>query len=194
MNFKVYYSGKCLNFFICFVLLSKITFMNLGFLLLFSHLSCVWLFVTSRKAAHQASLSFTSPRACSNSWLLSRWCHPNTSPSVTLFSSCPQSFPIARSFPMSWLFTSGGQSTGASASASVLPMSIQGWFPLGLTSLISLLSKGVSRVFSSITIWKHQFFSAQPSHCPTLTSVRDFWKNHSFDYTGLFPQRDMSAF
>ena len=175
-------------------MLSKITFMNLGFLLLFSHLSCVWLFVTSRKAAHQASLSFTSPRACSNSWLLSWWCHPNTSPSVTPFSSCPQSFPIARSFPMSWLFTSGGQSTGASASASVLPMNIQGWFPLGLTSLISLLSKGVSRVFSSITIWKHQFFSAQPSHCPTLTSVRDFWKNHSFDYTGLFPQRDMSAF
>ena len=116
--------------------------------------------------------------------------HPLSLP----FSSCPQSFPTSRSFPMSQLFTSGGQSTGASASASVLPMSIQDWFPLGLTSLISLLSKGVSRVFSSITIWKHKFFSAQPSHCLTLTSVHDFWKNHSFDYTGLFRQRDTSAF
>ena len=98
MNFKVYYSGKCLNFFICFVLLSKITFMNLGFLLLFSHLSCVWLFVTSWKAAHQASLSFTSPRACSNSWLLSRWCHPNTSPSVTPLFLLSSIFPNIKIF------------------------------------------------------------------------------------------------
>ena len=98
MNFKVYYSGKCLNFFICFVLLSKITFMNLGFLLLFSHLSCVWLFVTSWKAAHQASLSFISPRACSNSWLLSRWCHPNTSPSVTPLFLLSSIFPNIKIF------------------------------------------------------------------------------------------------
>ena len=102
-----------------------------------------------------------SPGACSNSCLLSRWCHPTISPSVTSFSSRPQYFPSSRSFPMSWLFTSGGQSTAASAS--VLPMNIQGWFPLGLTGLISLLSKGLSRVFSSTTTKKYQFFSFQPS-------------------------------
>ena len=79
------------------------------------------------------------------------------------FSSCLQSFPATGSFPMSWLFPSGGQSIGASASTSVLPMNIQGGFPLGLTSLISLLSKELSRVFSSTTVRKHQFFSAQPS-------------------------------
>ena len=78
---------------------------------------------------------------------------------------CPllrQSFPAARSFPVSWLFVSGGQSIGASASASVLPKNIQGWFPLGLTGLISLQSKGLSRVFSSTTVWKHQCFGIQP--------------------------------
>ena len=79
------------------------------------------------------------------------------------FSSCPQSLPALGSFPKSWLFTSGGQNTAASASATVLPMNIQGWFLLGLTGLISLLSKGLSRVFSSTTSWKHQFFSTQPS-------------------------------
>ena len=80
-----------------------------------------------------------------------------------LFSSCPQSFPESGSFPISWSFTSGGQSIRASAS--VLPMNIQGWFPLGLTGLISWQFKWLSRVFSSITVWKHQFFSAQPSLC-----------------------------
>ena len=79
------------------------------------------------------------------------------------FSSCLLSFPASGSFPMSWLFASGGQSFGASASASVLSVNVQGWFPLGLTGLISLLSKGLSRVFSNSTVWKHQFFSAQPS-------------------------------
>ena len=82
--------------------------------------------------------------------------------SVNLFS-CPQSFLASRSFPMSWFFTSGCQNIGASASASVLPMNIQGWFPLRLTGLISLLSKGLSRDFSNTTVWKHQFFSVQPS-------------------------------
>ena len=104
-----------------------------------------------------------SPRVCSNSCPLSQRCHPTTSSSVTLFSSCPQSFPASGSFPMSQLFASGGQSIGASASASVFPVNIQGGFPLGLTYLIFLLFKGFSRVFSSITIWKHQFFGAQPS-------------------------------
>ena len=95
-----------------------------------------------------------SPGVCSNSCPLSQWCHPIISSSVTSFSSCPQSFPASGSFPMSLLFASGGQCTGGSASTSVLPMNIQGWFPLGLTGLI-LLSKGLSRVFSSTTIWKH---------------------------------------
>ena len=98
-----------------------------------------------------------------NSCPLSQWWHPTISSSVVLFSSCPQSFPASGSFPMSRLFASGGQSIGASASASVLPMNIQDWFPLGWTGLIALLSKGLSRLFSSTTIWKHQFFSAQPS-------------------------------
>ena len=101
-----------------------------------------------------------SPRVCSNSGPLSQWCHPTTSSSVVPFSSRLQSFPA--SFPISRLFTSGGQSIGASASASVLPMNIQDWFPSGLTGLISLLSEGLSRVFSSTTVHKHQFFNAQP--------------------------------
>ena len=100
----------------------------------------------------------TSPGVCSNSCPLNRWCHLTISSSVAHFSSCPQSFPASGFFPMSQLFASGGQSIGASALASVLPMNIQGWFPLGLTGLIPLLSKGLSRVFFSTTIWKHQFF------------------------------------
>ena len=87
------------------------------------------------------------------------------SSSVVLFTACSQSFPALRSFPMSQLFASGGQSTGVSASTSVLPMNIQGWFSLGLTGLISLLSKGLSRVFSSTTVSKHEFFGIQPSFC-----------------------------
>ena len=102
-----------------------------------------------------------SPRVCSNSCPFSRLCHPTISSSVTPFSSWPQSFPASGSFPMSPFFIAGGQSIAASAS--VLPMNIQGWFPLGLTGLISLLSMGLSRVFSSTTVQKHQFFSAQLS-------------------------------
>ena len=103
-----------------------------------------------------------SPRVCSNSCPLSLWCHPVISSSVTPFFSCPQSFPASGSFPVSHLFTSDGQSMGASASASALPRNIQGWFPLGLTGLISLLSKWLLRVFSSTTIQKYQFFDTQP--------------------------------
>ena len=91
-------------------------------------------------------------------------------------------------------FASGSQSVGASASASVLPMNIQNWFPLGWTGWISLLSKGLSRVFSNTTIQKHKFFSAQLLHSPTLTSIRDYWKNHRFDYMDLRRQRNFSAF
>ena len=104
-----------------------------------------------------------SPGACSNSCLSSQWCHPAISSSVVPFSSCLRSFPASGSFLMSRLFASGGQSIGASASASVLPMNIQDWFPLELTGLFSVLSKGLSRVFSNTTVQKPQFFNAQPS-------------------------------
>ena len=103
-----------------------------------------------------------SPGACSNSCPLSQWCHPTISSSVIPFFSCLQSFPASGSFPMSWLFVPTGQNIGVSASASVLPMNIQSWFPLGLTGLISLLSNRLSRVFFSNTFQKHQFFGAQP--------------------------------
>ena len=103
-----------------------------------------------------------TPRACSNSCPLSWGYHPTSSSSVVPFSSRLPSFPASGSFPVNQLFTPGGQSIGASASvsASVLPMYIQDWFPLGLTGLISLQSKGLSRVFSNTTVQKHQFFSA----------------------------------
>ena len=112
-----------------------------------------------------------SPGASSNSCPSSQWCHPTISSSVTSFSSYPQSFPASGSFPMSQLFTTGGQSIGGSASASVLPMNIQDLFPLGLTDWISLQSKGLSRVFSNTTVQKHQFFCAQLSQLsPYMTT------------------------
>ena len=104
-----------------------------------------------------------TPGAYSNSWPLSRWCHPAISSSVAPFSSCLQSFPASGSFPMSQLFTWGGKSIGVSASASVLPMNTQDWSPLGWTGWISLQSKGLSRVFSNTSVQKHQFFSTQLS-------------------------------
>ena len=104
-----------------------------------------------------------SSGTCSNSCPLSWWCHPTISSSVTPFSSCLQSFPASESFPVSWLFASSGQTIGISASTLVLPVNIQDWFPLGLSSWISLLSKGLSRVFSNTTDQKHQIFSTQPS-------------------------------
>ena len=105
-----------------------------------------------------------TPRACSNSCPLSWWCHPTISSSIIPFSSsCLQSFPALGSFPRSQFFISDGQSIGASASASVLPMNIQNWFPLGWTSLLFLQSKGLSSVFSITTVQKHQFFGAQLS-------------------------------
>ena len=104
-----------------------------------------------------------SPGVCSNSCLLSQWCHPTISSSVVPFCSCIQSFPASGSFLMSQLFASGGRSIGVSASASVLPMNIQDWFSLGLTGLNSLLSKGLSIVFFNTAVQKHQFFDAQPS-------------------------------
>ena len=116
-----------------------------------------------------------SPGVCSNSYLLSQWCYPVISSSVTPLS-CPQSFSASGSFPVSQLFTSGGQNIGASASSSVLPTNIQDWFPLGLIGWISLQSKGLSRVFSNTTVQKHQlilqcstFFIVQLSH-PYMTT------------------------
>ena len=156
-------------------------------------LTHVQLFAIPWTAACQASLSFIMFQGLlklmsiesvmpSNHLIL---CHP-----VLLL---PSIFTNIRSFPMSQLFASGSQIIGTSASASVLPMNIQGWFPLGLTGLISLLSKEFSRVFSSTTIWKHQFFSTQPSLWAN-SQVCDYWKNHSFDYTELCQQSDALLF
>ena len=104
-----------------------------------------------------------TPRACPNSCPLSQWYHPTISSSVIPFFSCLQSLPASRSFPTSQFFASGEQSIGVSASASDLPTNIQDWFPTGWTGLISLQSKGLSRVFSNTTVQKHQFFGAQLS-------------------------------
>ena len=133
-----------------------------------------------------------TPGACSNSCPLSRWYHLTISSSVVPFSSFLQSFPALGSFQMSQLFALGGQSIGVSASASVFSMNIQDWFPLILTGLISLQSKGLSRVFSNTKVQKHQFFGAQSSlwsNSHIHTGLLE--KKHSFD---LCQQSDVSAF
>ena len=104
-----------------------------------------------------------TPGVYPNPCPLSRWCHPTISSSVVSFSSCPQSFPASGSFPMSQLFSSGGQNTGVSASTSLLPMNTQDWSPLGWSGWISLQSKGLSRVFSNTTVQKQKFFGIQLS-------------------------------
>ena len=153
---------------------------------------CVQLFMTPWTVASLASLSFTiswsflkllsiESMMPSNHLIL---CHI-----LPLLSSI---FPASGSFPMSWLFASGGQSIGTSASA--LPMNSQGWFHLGLTGLISLLFKGFSRVFPCITIQKHQFCSVQHCLCPTLTPVHDYWRHQRFDSLDFCQQNDVSAF
>ena len=126
-------------------------------------LSCVHLFANPMEAAPRLPCPSPTHRACSNSRPLSRWCHPTISSSVAPFSSHLQFFPVLGSFLVSQFFTSGGQSIGVSASASVLPVNIQDWFPLGWTGWISLQSKGLSRVFSNPTGQKHQFFITQLS-------------------------------
>ena len=123
----------------------------------FQSLSHIQLFATPWTSQARPPCPSPSPGVYSNSRPLSRWCHPTNSSSIVPFS-CPQSFPSSGSFPMSQLFASGGQSIGVSASTSVLPINIQDWFPLGWTSWISLQSKGLSRVFSNITVQKHQLF------------------------------------
>ena len=123
-----------------------------------------------------------SHRTCSNSGPLSRWCHLTISSSVVPFSSCLQSLPASGTFLMSQLFTLGGQSTGASVSASDLPMNIQSWFPLGLTGLVYLQSKGLSRASSKPKFNSISFSALSIPYGPTFTSIHDYWKNHSFDY------------
>ena len=139
-------------------------------------LSRVWLFVIHGLQHARVPCSSPSPRVCSNSCPLCKWCYLNISSSVTLFSFCCHSFPA--SFAMNWLFVSGGQSIGASAL--VLPMNIQGWFPIELTSLLAVqgtleslsLAPQLERISSSV-------FSLL--YGPVLTSIHDYWKNHSFD-------------
>ena len=148
------------------------------------------------RGLHQARLPCPalSPRVCSNSCPLSRWCHPTISSSVVPFSSCLQSSPASESFPMSQLFTSDGQSIRASTSASVLPVSIQGWFPLGLTGLISLLSKDSQESFSGPQFESISSLALSLLYGPALTSIPDYWKNRSFDHMEVCQQSDVSAF
>ena len=141
------------------------------------------------------SMPSLSPRVCSNS-CPSIQCYLTISSFATPFSFCSQSSPASGSFPMSWFLLSGVQSIGASPSTSFLPMNIQGWFPLGFTDFLSLQSKGLSRVFFSNTIWKYQFFGAEPSlwsnsHIHTWLLEKN---NHSFDSTDLCQQSVVSAF
>ena len=126
-------------------------------------LSHVRLFATPWTVAGQAPCPSPTPGACSNSCPSSQWCQLTILSSVVCFSSCLQSFLASGSVPRSQFFSLGGQSIGVSASASVLPMNIQDWFPFRLTDLISLQSMALSRVFSNTTVQKHQFFGAQPS-------------------------------
>ena len=138
-------------------------------------------FLQTRGLQHtRPSCPSPTPGVYSDSCPLSRWCHPTLSSSIVSFSYL-QSFPASGSFPMNQFFSSGGQSIGVSPSASVLPMNIQDWFPLGWTGWISLQSKGLSRVFSNTAVQKHQSSGLSFLYSPTLTSIPDYWKNHSFD-------------
>ena len=135
-----------------------------------------------------------SPGVCSNSRPLSQWYYLITISSSAAFSFCLQSFPAPGSFSVSWLFASGSQSIRAFAWALVLPMKIQDWLPLGLTGLISLLSRGLSRVFSNTTVQSISSSGLSFLYDPTLTSIHDHWKNHSFHHMDLCWKSDVSAF
>ena len=145
-------------------------------------LSRVWVFTIPWTAARKASLSFTISQSFLEFMsIMSQWCHPTISSSAARLSFCPQSLPASGSFSMNQLFASGGQSIRTSASASVLPKNIQGWFPLGLTGFVSLLSKKLSRVFSSTTVQKHQFFGVQLSLWSNSHIHTQLLGNHNFD-------------
>ena len=134
-----------------------------------------------------------TPRAYANSCPSCRWCYPTISLSVIPFSSCLQSFPGSGSFQMSQFFASGGQSIGDSTLASVLPMNIQDWFPLGWTGWISLQSKGSQESSATPEFKTVNSLVLSFLYGPILTSVHDYWKNHSFDLTYLCWQRNVSA-
>ena len=157
-------------------------------------LSHVQLFVTHGLQHARLPCPSLSPWVCSNSCPLSQWCHPSISSSVAPFSSCFQFFPASWSFPVSQFFASGWQSIGASASAQVPPNNIQSWFPLRLTGLISLLYKGLSRVFSNITFQKHLFFGTQLPDYKVQLSNPYMTNDHSFDSMDLCWQSDVSDF
>ena len=150
--------------------------------------------VTPWTAARQASLSISNSQSLLKLIPLSQWCHPTISSSDIPFSSCLQCFPASGSFLGSQFFASGGQSIGVSASASGLPMNIQDWFPLRWTGLISLQSKGLSRVFSNTTV--QNWYSSVLSflYSPTPTFIYDYWKSHSFDKMELCWQSNISTF
>ena len=152
---------------------------TIHYVLLFSCSVCLTLWPHGLQNARLPCPS-PSPGAGSNSCLSSRCCHPTISSSVVPFSSCLQSFPASGSLPMSQLFASGSQSIRASASASVLPINIQVWFPLGLAGLISLQFEGLERVFSNTRVRKHHL-ALSLLYGPTLTSIHDYWKNHNFN-------------
>ena len=164
----------------------------------FSHSkSRVWLFATPwiHELQHtKPPCPSPTPGVYSDSCSLSQWCPPAISSSAVPFSSCPQSLPASGSFPMSQFFTSGGQSIGVSASASVLTMNTRDWYPLGWTGWISLQSKGLSRVFSNTTVQKHQFFGVQLSSQSNSHIHTYHWKNHSLDQMDLCWQSNVSAF
>ena len=122
-----------------------------------------------------------SPGVCFNSCPLSQWCHPTISSSVSPFTSCLQSFPASRSFLMSQLFASGGQSIGVSASTSVLPKNIQDWFPLGWIGWISLQPRDSQESSPTPQLKSINALAFNFLYGPTLTSILDYWKNHSFD-------------
>ena len=145
-------------------------------------LSYVWLFATPGEPQYtRPPCPSPTPGVYPNSCPLSRWSHSSISSSVVTVSSCPQSFPVSGSFQMNQLFASDGRSIGVSASASVLPMNTQDWFPLGWTGWMPLQSKGLSRVFSNNTVQKHHSSALSFLHSPTLTSIHDHRKNHSLD-------------
>ena len=155
-------------------------------------ISRVWLFVTHERLDGRPPCPSPFPGIGSNLCPWSQWCYSTIWFSVVSFSSCLQFFPTSWSFPVSQLFASGGQSFGASAS--VLPVNIQDWFPLELTGLISLQSKGISRVFSNTTVQEHQFFGSQLSLWPNSPIHPWLLENHMFDYTDLCQQSNVSTF
>ena len=155
-------------------------FTNVKLVSLVQLLNRVQLFATPWTAACQASLSITNFWSLLKLMSIDQICHPTISSSVVPFSSCHRFSPASGPFPMSQFFTSGGQSIGVSASASVLPTNTQDWFPLGLTGWVSLQSKGLSRVFSNTTVQKINSWVLSILHSPTLTSICDYWKTIAF--------------